>query len=943
MKSTNGPLTNHRRRATAPRCAAISTTGLLLTQVAMAAAQTPPVEQDELEPSESLQEVTVTASRIQRNGFNAPTPTTVISADELKQSGQLNLGQALADIPQFSGSSLPTSNRSLLTNAGTTRLDLRSLGSARTLVLIDGKRVVQTDDSSLNVSLLPFSIVERTEVVTGGASAAWGSDAVAGVVNIILDDDFQGFKTETQYGVSSRGDGERYQLGVVAGLPFADGAGNFMVAGEYSDDTGIDSLSSRDGVGGWRSISNPACGPGGCPAGQPQNLIRGGIRSSGVSAGGLILPGPGVSSNLVGLEFLPGGATRRFEPGSTVSGPFMVGGGDTSVYVDDVLSLSAPNRRASLYSVATYDISDNVTLRGDLLIGDTSTTIELYPVSSNTPFLSIPITIRQDNAFLPESVRAQMAPGSSFRLGRWNRDFGPSQDSLESQTVQATVSLLGRFANDWRWETYFADGRNDRSFRLANTPIRANLLEAIDSVLAQGVAGVADGTPICRVRITNPSSRCVPVNLFGYGAPSREALNYFLGTISQDTEYTLQTGGASLAGDLFSIRDEPVSVAIGAEWRKETVDVVVDSISLYGGFEGPPFTPLAGEFSVKEGFAEVAIPLLKDLPLVRMFELNGAVRRSDYSNFGGVTTWKAGANYEMNETVRLRGTRSRDIRAPNMSELYAQRRLSPQAVRNPFAGGLEDDVRGIGGGNTALTPEIADTTTLGVVYKPAWLDTLTLSLDWYSIEMSDAIGTLSAQEIVDACYRGNVDACGQITFGASQSDIAEVSTTSFNAASLKTSGVDFEASYLMPTLPGNIPGQLQVRTLVSYVDELRRNSGGGTVRDYVGELVIAGGVPQWRGTAALVYTNDNTSVTTSLRYMDGGFRDKGTTYDDPKFDAEIYLDLGAQQTFEIGGARTVTVYGNIRNLLDRGAQNAPSIVFHDLVGRYFTVGARVSM
>ncbi len=308
----------------------------------------------------------------------------------------------------------------------------------------------------------------------------------------------------------------------------------------------------------------------------------------------------------------------------------------------------------------------------------------------------------------------------------------------------------------------------------------------------------ATGQPACRSTLTDPTNGCVPANVFGQGSVSAAAVAYYTGTSWVLQEQHQDVYAFKVDGSPFSLWAGPVSTALGVEYREEKIAVDSDPISRVSGWRQINTQPLNGSYDVKEGFLEVGVPLLKDLTFARLLDLNGAVRHTDYSTSGGVTTWKVGFNFEPTDEVRFRGTVSRDIRAPSLNELFSgqSQGIAPQI--DPVTN-LQRSIILLTGGNPNLLPERALTHTAGVVYQPAWVEGLRLSVDWYSIKVEDAISSLAASAILDGCYKQNqTSLCSQITRDANNV-LTSVSATLINAAKTETSGVDFEAAYAFPS------------------------------------------------------------------------------------------------------------------------------------------------
>lgn len=892
----------------------------LLPQGAHAQTDGPEPRQQEASPPESSA-IVVTGSRIDRAGFQAPTPLTVVGEVELRQAGRTNVGAVLADLPQFRASVNPGSTTTSA-NSGSFGVDLRGLGVVRTLVLLDKHRFV--GDADLNS--IPFDLVKRVEVVTGGASAAWGSGAVAGVVNITLDDRYKGVSLTAQNGVSSRGDGVQHRLAATAGFSFAEDRGNIVFTAEYVNNEGVDSKLARKNVSRYQLISNPAFTP---TNGQGQLLLSPNIRQANASPGGLIVSGP-----LSGRTFNPDGTLRPFVFGQVV-GSLMIGGEGPSN--DDTTRLTSPAKRVNLLGKVSYDLTPDIRVSADVRYSQVRSDQEFFPDSDISP-----LTISVLNAFLPAAVRSELvaANQTSFKMGRFNTDYGNIPFSAKRTDVQGTIGVNGQFGDNYRWDAYYSHGTETTHHSYGGLRIASNYAAAVDSIISP-----TSGQPICRIALTDPTTACVPINLFGQGAPSQTALNYVLGTGMRRIRTTLDVGGVSLRGEPFSLPAGAVSVAIGAEARHESSENTVDALSAAKRFSFLNLSPLKGSFSVKEAFAEVLVPLIKDAPLLHNLNFNGAARISDYNTSGSIWSWKIALTDELFPGVKLRGVRSRDIRSPNVVELFTTSGLSTTNVFDPVLNSTYQ-INRIVGGNPALLPESADTWSGGIILEPAFARGLSLSIDYYSIRVEGAIAATSAQDVITKCAAGLTSACALITRNPSNGNvITQVRTTNQNFSVTKTSGVDTELSFRAPlTIVGDTPGTLRLRGLVTYVDKLLYDDG--TLRfDAVGDLgaTIAFGLPRWRATASAGYDIGRTSVDLRVRYVDGGVYNSRQSIQNNQISSRTYVDLAFQTGIGTSDASTqLKIFGSIANLFDRAPPIAPNSAHFDIIGRYFTLGAKVS-
>ena len=880
-------------------------------------------------------DIVVTGTRVLRNGYQAPTPTTIVSGETFRQAAQPTIADYVNTLPALSGSSTPRNTGPGIGGGigGANLLNLRNLGVSRTLTLLDGRRVVgAATTGAVDVNLLPTALVSRVDVVTGGASAAWGSDAVAGVVDFVLDTKFTGLKGEVVSGITERGDGRQFRANLSGGLAFGGGRGNLIVSGEYVNNEGVDRASSRSWFNGAKIVNNPAYAAGN---GQPRLLVARDVGLSVATDGGLITAGP-----LRGTQFLPGGTPAAFDFGS-VSGSLKLGG--TPNDIAGRSQLLAPLRYGTAFARVSYDVTDDISAFVEASYGET--------VSN---YLSVPyfrfgnITIRNDNAFLDDATRARLAGAgaATFALGRTNFDFGDTLPRNERRLKRGVAGLSGKFGEGWSWDVYYQHGESTVHSEVANDPVVSRYNLATDAVRS------ATGAIVCRSTLTNPSNGCVPVNLFGFGSPSAAAKAYIVGTATQDITLKQDVAAATVRGDPLSLPAGPVSLAAGLEYRREAYRAGADAISQADDFWVGNYKPSAGSYDVKEVFGELVVPIVKSTGLLRSFDLNGAVRYTDYSTSGGVVTWKVGATAALTDNVRLRGTVSRDIRAPNLNDLFLGGQVNTQPIVD--VNGANYFVLRRQTGNTALLPERSTTYSGGIVLTPTFLPGLNLSADYFRIRISDAIATLTVQQIVSGCAGGTTALCSYITRNAAGA-VTQIVATGLNLASEQTSGVDFEASYrrrLSDLGVGSGSGAITLRGLASYVND-RVIELPGTRIDYAGEVGDYA-LPKWRGLATVNYDDQRTSVSFVGRYVGAGKLSntlvEGVDIDDNTVPAIWYFDANA--TIKAGGDRRAEFFVAVENLFDTDPRIAPTITLapqtsygtnatlYDTLGRQFRVGFR---
>ncbi len=857
-------------------------------------------------------DIVVTGSRIDRPGFKSPTPLTQISGSELSVGSRANVGAALADLPQFkAGQSPQTSGTNA--QAGRFPVDLRGLGAVRTLVLVDGRRISSDND----LSTIPNILVKKIDIVTGGASAAWGSGAVSGVVNISLDSNLTGLRTGAEAGISTYGDGAQYRFEAAYGTSFASSRGHFVIGGEYLRNEGITPKTSRANAGRWANLSN----------GNGTSTLTPDVGLANAFVGGIITTvGTGTSTALRNRGFNPDGTLRTLNLG-TVNGTNMIGGEAPSD--DDLSPLSPPQNRVSTLARLTYDLLDDLKLTADVRYSRYWGNYVWFGDHNRGN-----VAIRNDNAFLSPAIKALVGTGG-FTLGRYNSDFAYSTIDVRREVVQGTLALDGSFANGkFRYGAFYSHGSYTNDIDTPGFRITSNFNNAVDAVISP-----TTGQPICRVALTNATTNCVPINLFGNGSPSAAARAYVTGTPQQRSLSQLDNAGVSVRGEPLSLWAGPVSVAIGGEWRQERTKTRVgalDEAKATGFFY---FTPLSGTISVKEAFAETLVPLAKNVPLLRDLNLNAAARVSDYSTSGSIWSWKVGLTDEVFPGVIARATRSRDIRAPTVSELYSNATISYVNVVDPAKNVTVSNLLVNGGGFTGLTPEKADTWTAGLTTSP--LRGLTASLDYFDIKINNIITTISAQDLVSRCNAGNQDLCARV-FRDANGNLTRVVSSSLNVAQYSTKGIDGELGYVLP-LDGARRRNLNFRVLGTWLNNLTTNDGVATVQflDNTSYAFVLG-MPRWRVNGAVGYADDSLNGLVRVRYISQGYYNRNLVITNNRVPAYAYVDLQLSARIAQVAGPELEVYTNVSNLFNQAPPIASAFSpFYDVVGRFITVGARM--
>jgi outer membrane receptor protein involved in Fe transport len=896
--------------------------------------------------------ITVTGTRI--SGFNAPTPVTMVSRAELESKAASTVSELLDDVPQLRiNQNIGKSSEPV----GGSNADLRGLGTQRTLLLIDGRRVAFTDPAgTIDTNIVPVALISNVEIVTGGASAAYGSDAVAGVVNFVLDKNLKGLKVDASYGQTIYNDHHRPTVNAAYGVGLFDDRLQLTVAGDYMHNDGQTAQASRPwGRNKTALLTNPAYT---ATNGQPRLLIADNSRFVQMTAGGVLTRATGLAlaqrlgfPTGTGVQFAANGTPVPFTYGTNIGGTFMTGGDGASLV--DEGNILPDIKRLTGYASMRFDWSDNLSVFADYLYSRVDVLSDLSPNRDDAGF-----AIRNDNAYLPASLRSAMAAAglTTISVGRMNFEDQISLFDNSTRVHRFTFGLEGNFGSGWRWDVSGQISRNSYQSVSYFNRINTRWTLGLDAVV-----NPATGQPTCRALIANPNPSdaqdpyrdirdCVPINTFGAGAINERALAYYRGTSWTRSKQDQDVFAANLSGSPFSTWAGDVKLAVGAEYRRERTELTADADSALRRWRSINAQPFSGEFNVKEGYAEIVVPLAKGSPWADSLDFNGAVRYTHYSLSGGVTTWKAGLSYAPIPDLRFRGTLSRDIRAPNNYELFSRGNQVINPIIDPRTNIARSTVQ-ITSGNTALEPEKADTLTVGAIFQPTGLSGFRASIDYYSISIKKAVATVTPQSIVDYCHAGRTEFCDGVIRDAVTGFITRVNVIPFNADSLETSGVDVELQYRFPLLGG----ELKLRGLANYVIEISTTSNGVT-NDYVGLAGIGAppqGLPEWRINFDADYAIGDLKLGLGYRYIDGGKFDTRfniTTLDlaDNTVPGRSYVDLSA--AYKLTSA--VEVYGRVENLFDADPPITPNAIatptvansqFFDRRGTFFVLGARLRL
>jgi len=902
----------------------------------------------------SASDIVVTGSRLTSNGGNAPTPVSVITTENLIRTAPTTLADGLNQQPIFQGSISPARGDTVQSNrvrAGN-YLNLRALGTARVLVLQDGHRLVPTgNNGGTDANLVPQLLIERVDVVTGGASAAYGSDAVSGVVNFVTAKRFEGVRTLLQKGVSTFGDDASFKAAIAGGTTMFDGRLRLVASAEHYHQDGITSKAARP-----LGADNYSYGGLGTAA-SPFAFYRD-VRQSASSDNGYIVTGP-----LAGRQFALGGTIQAFDPGTAIGRGGVAVGGDGARNNPEASSLTPSLTTNQLFGRATFDVTPSLELHAEIGYNVAENTDRPVGFSRNGN-----LTIFRDNAYLAPNTLAALGSTQSFTVGRTFLEIGPQPSEQRVRSLDINVGLRGKIGSDLSWDVSYVRGRskfNTDSLEVDLTRFYAS----VDAVRA------ADGNIVCRITVTNPGLQngCVPINTFGNGAVTEAARNYVLQHSLWQVINRLDEVSANVSGSLFNLWAGPVSFAVGGNYRRQSIDQSSNSdpsiaLNLTGirGFAGAvrfPFTNVGiarGAYTIKEQYVEVQVPLLKDSAVGRSLTVNGAARNTNYSTSGTVQTWKIGGVYEPIDGIKARATLSRDIRAPSLFELFAGDTVVQVGVTDPLTRTFGTAVA-VSGGNRALTPERAKTLTAGLVLTPSLIPGVSASVDYYDIKISDAITVpYNAPAALNICFaaNGNSPACDLITrpLGPTNTTAANfptsISQVPRNVADVQTRGIDLELGYRRSLFGGTVDLRGLATRLISY--KLQQNPSVSPVEN-AGTADLPGpttaiGLPKWRATISANYSISGLTFGGQARIVGGLDRSHILSYVDNTVPPVVFTDANASYTFGDTPGKP-EMFVTVNNVLNqRGAfwpiTGTPGIQLptvrslYDIQGRYFTFGIR---
>ena len=998
-------------------CLSASVLALLVAVSAPASAQSETAQEDDniatdtlpqsqadptLPPEQEQEALVVTGTRIRTTQFDFANPVVSIDSSAIQNSGTTNLTSFLTDTPALVGSfdAVDASGSAApIGFVGLNLLDLRNLGTSRTLVLVDGRRHVSSvpGSSAVDINTIPVDLTDRVDILTGGASALYGADAVTGVVNFITKRDFQGVNIRAQAGISDKGDGAQQFVSVTAGQNFADNRGNIALSFEYGhEDRFLREQRRRFRSENFRAFYDNLDDSPDDPS-VPDLLLFSDVRYFDSSPNGAI----DVDFDLA-PDFLGDGSP--FDPGTYIGSIFQVGGSGTPVATYGGELLPKVDRYVA-NAFFNYDLTEGVNVYAQAKYA------RVDAASEGQPTFDFTIITPFDNPFLPANVRAAAeANGLPFVIvNRDNLDIGRRGENNRRETYRGVVGLTAELLPDISLDASYVYGESDSVIRQTRTRFNDRFLAAVDAV-----RDPATGNIVCRSNIRpigesdqpfynfgtgfffsdfdelsftpGPNSGCVPFNLFSeQQAPG--AIDFLLTDAVDRSELTQHVASAVISGDLgerIRLWGGDIGFAIGAEYREEKSRSNPDPVNTTGLTFGNALFPEVGKFNVKEAFLELRVPIVTERPFFHDLTVNGAVRFSDYSTVGGTTAYQIGGVYAPVRDVRFRGTYAQAVRAPNIGELFGPQNQTFAFITDPcapdevddgtefrsancqsllqglglsaaqladFTGDTSSSIPGTSGGNRDLREETAKTITAGVVLQPRFIRGLTLSADFYDVEIEDAVSTPTAEDVAELCVdQPSLDNvfCDAITRNPGSNVTAPGVISNFrtipqNVARFSTRGVDFAANYRL--VPGGDIGTFNFRLVGNYLDELEFIPTPGA--DVINQQNTAN-APEWQLNADLTWVYQQLTLNYGFNYFSETRRfSRQTTEADPDVVAPEFLKFDARHTHDLQASYNVdnrlTFYGGVRNLFDQESDvGSFTYPVGGPVGRFIYFGAKVN-
>jgi outer membrane receptor protein involved in Fe transport len=945
--SSHGESHSHRSRVSHAVRLALLTAGAFGTVVYAAGA----AAQDQADqPDAEVTTVTVTGTRLQRANITAPTAVTTIDSEDLQRAGLNNVADVLRTVPSFGVSALTSANSNFLTSSsGINTLQLRNLEEDRTLVLVNGRRHVAgvPGSAAVDFNTIPVALIERVEIITGGASAIYGSDALAGVINVILKDKFEGVELGYQFGEADDGGNIENRVSFTAGGNFAEDRGNAVVSATFSENRGLFARERPNTQLDDLALCIQTDDPADCQT----EIVP--VFSSFAEGGRFFVPSTGQSFAIASGT----GSTATVAPWNTAQFGF-----NRQAF----RRYTVPTDRYLLATLLDYEVADNTKAFFEATFAQTRTESELEPFPHSNSDLNIG-GIPVDNPFVPQAIRdAVVAAGDDvIEYFRRTTELGARGATSKRDTFRFVVGFEGEVAERFNWTTYYLLGRMDDAQQGGGQLNALNFREALNVVDGDGDPLTFD--PVC----ANPAAvaeGCVPVNLFGQGSISPEAADYLRAPSSRQILTQQEVAGADFRGSAFELPAGPIEFAVGAEWRRERAEDVPDVLTQRGLNAGNAEAPVIGDYDVKEGFAEFEVPLLKELPLVNSLSIGGAYRYSEYSTVGSTDAYAGRVSWAPIESLRFRGQYARAVRAPNISELFspggenfanvsdpcngvtatsnapdggpshANCRAIPEIAARIAATGTftltQTELQGTGGftgqGNLNLDAETSDSWALGAVFDHRFTSAgqMTVSLDYFNIKIEQLIDTIERQTAADFCFDAATfpnQFCSFLTRDTTGpafqlGELEEVNSGFVNEGVLETTGVDLSLFWGVNLQDWfeSAPGRASLRVNWTHLLDFEETKFG-ALDNLVGDT----GYAKNKGQTAILYAVGGFDAQWEWNYISDSVPDQSNPTFNFSVGAYNLHDLQLGYTFGenfLGGNMEGTrLYFGVNNVLDEDA------------------------
>ncbi|WP_444903912.1 TonB-dependent receptor plug domain-containing protein [Microbulbifer sp. CnH-101-E] len=871
-------------------------------------------------PGPEVEEVVVTGSRIARDPLSTTGPITLVDSEAIQRSGVGTIDELLNQLPSMGTTGINANDNN--GGAGLSFVDLRNLGSARTLVLVNGRRFVSSSSgvaSAVDMNNIPVDMIDRIEVLTDGASAVYGSDAVAGVINVVLKDSFDGVRINARAGATEAGGGENGELSITFGKEFDRGQFIGNITHSKRDEI---TFKDRDWAGLESSMS---------PTGNIYtDYGKFGVDSDGKTLGAF-------SYYDIGQYMWLSGAMERTS--FTGSGTFSITDA-IEFYGEGSYTSKTTNQQLAaqpMYSSNGLKItSDNLPAEVQAQLADAWQEAEdAYQIELAAYNAALAEWKSQGSPKDLEPSEPEASHGDSWQAGltdvRLRPVAGGTRDSeQQTETYRILGGLRGDLANGWGWDTFVSYGKNEGENTVGNSINKTLMQQILD-----GTSGIAEE------------------NIQLLGGMSDEVIDYISYTDREDNEYEMLNFGASLTGDIEAIQFQggALGFASGIEYRKESGEFNPSAETQSGATFSNQQDATSGDFAVTEVFAEFNLPILSGAKFADELSVDAAIRYSDYDTFGGQATYKLGAVYAPTENLRFRSSLSTAFRAPGIYELYSGTAQSYETLIDPcdtsesntkgqgdYCGDLSSSFLQAGnqiatniGGNQDLQPEESTSFTAGIVWTPAFTEDLSITLDYFNVEIKDAITSTDLQQLLDDCYRSGIaTACNEeLVRRDSTGQIVHLEGSLQNIGEIKTSGIDIDVVQNFHYDTGKLALRAQATHLLEY-DEYNAQTDQTTDRvDYIGTTGDA--YTKWRGLASATWYADNWDFGADVQYIGDGHS--------PYLDMPSHTYLNLKAGWDVNEAMRLTA--GIDNVTDREPATTSGSNWnatYDYQGRYAWAG-----